>query len=121
MSEDQGKLRLEAILAADVAGYSRLMGEDERATVATLTEYREVFRDHIEYVKRTADPERLLVFEAKQGWAPICEFLGVPVPDTPFPHVNEGVVIKRLVRAVKVLRWLPLALAILLFAVFTRC
>ncbi len=31
-----------AILSADVEGYSRLMGEDEEATVRTLSEYREV-------------------------------------------------------------------------------
>jgi adenylate cyclase len=34
--------RLAAILSADVNGYSRLMGEDEEATVRTLTAYREV-------------------------------------------------------------------------------
>jgi len=34
--------RLAAILSADVAGYSRLMAEDEAATVRTLTDYREV-------------------------------------------------------------------------------
>ena len=34
--------RLAAILSADVAGYSRLMGDDELATVRTLTEYRDV-------------------------------------------------------------------------------
>ena len=33
--------RLAAILSADVAGYSRLMAEDEDATVRTLTAYRE--------------------------------------------------------------------------------
>src|SRR5947207_6208860 len=34
--------RLAAILSADVAGYSRLMGEDEEATVRTVTAYRDV-------------------------------------------------------------------------------
>ena len=34
--------KLAAILSADVQGYSRLMGEDEEATVRTLTAYREV-------------------------------------------------------------------------------
>jgi hypothetical protein len=34
-------------------------------------------------------PERLLVFSPKQGWAPLCAFLGVPVPDVPFPRVNS--------------------------------
>ena len=40
--------RLAAILAADVAGYSRLMAADERATVAALDAARKVFRSHIE-------------------------------------------------------------------------
>jgi adenylate cyclase len=40
--------KLAAILSADVAGYSRLMEDDERATVETLTAYRESFADFIE-------------------------------------------------------------------------
>ena len=39
--------RLAAILAADVAGYSRLMGDDERNTMNTLNAYRDVFRKHV--------------------------------------------------------------------------
>ena len=34
--------KLAAILSADVAGYSRLMGEDEEATICTVTAYRDV-------------------------------------------------------------------------------
>jgi hypothetical protein len=33
--------------------------------------------------------ERLLVFEVKQGWAPLCKFLGKPIPARPFPHLND--------------------------------
>jgi hypothetical protein len=33
--------------------------------------------------------ERLLVWEAKDGWEPLCEFVGVDVPDEPLPHVND--------------------------------
>ncbi|HTO43041.1 MAG TPA: adenylate/guanylate cyclase domain-containing protein, partial [Burkholderiales bacterium] len=40
--------KLAAILAADAAGYSRLMQEDERATLTTLDAYRHVFREQIE-------------------------------------------------------------------------
>jgi adenylate cyclase len=47
MAADEGKRKIAAILAADVAGYSRLMADDDRATVRTLTEYREVFAAHI--------------------------------------------------------------------------
>src|SRR3990172_6623166 len=41
MTSDGNQRRLSAILSADVAGYSRLMAEDEEATVRTLTAYRE--------------------------------------------------------------------------------
>jgi hypothetical protein len=34
-------------------------------------------------------PERLLVFSPKEGWKPLCAFLGVPVPAAPFPRVNS--------------------------------
>lgn len=33
--------------------------------------------------------DRLLVFSPKEGWAPLCAFLGVPVPAAPFPRVNS--------------------------------
>ncbi|EJU05228.1 TPR repeat-containing protein-like protein [Dacryopinax primogenitus] len=33
--------------------------------------------------------ERMLVYNVKEGWAPLCEFLGVPVPEGPFPRTNE--------------------------------
>jgi hypothetical protein len=29
-------------------------------------------------------------FEVTQGWAPLCAFLGVPVPDEPFPWENDS-------------------------------
>jgi adenylate cyclase len=46
--QDEGHARkLVAILAADVAGYSRLMADDEVATMTTLTAYREVFAEHV--------------------------------------------------------------------------
>jgi adenylate cyclase len=48
MAADQGLRKVASILAADVAGYSRLMADDERATVRTLTEYREVFSERVE-------------------------------------------------------------------------
>jgi hypothetical protein len=31
----------------------------------------------------------LLVFDVVEGWAPLCAFLGVDVPDTPFPRTNN--------------------------------
>ena len=42
MTQEGFKRKLTAILSSDVEGYSRLMGEDEEATVRTITAYREV-------------------------------------------------------------------------------
>ncbi len=41
MDSENVERRLAAILSADVVGYSRLMAEDEAATIRTLTDYRE--------------------------------------------------------------------------------
>lgn len=48
----------------------------------------DVYLAHNEYVKSHAPADRLLVFEASQGWEPLCAFLGTPVPDEPYPRVN---------------------------------
>jgi hypothetical protein len=40
-------------------------------------------------VRAAIPPERLLVFYADRGWEPLCAFLGVPVPQSPFPRINS--------------------------------
>ncbi|KAG2449031.1 hypothetical protein HYH02_005783 [Chlamydomonas schloesseri] len=52
---------------------------------------RQVYESHIAEVKRLVPPSQLLVFSARQGWGPLCAFLGrqPPPPDTPFPNVND--------------------------------
>jgi hypothetical protein len=47
------------------------------------------YQQHVEAVKAAVPPERLLVFSVDQGWAPLCAFLGIPVPATPFPRIND--------------------------------
>jgi hypothetical protein len=74
------------------------------------------YEAHIAEVKRVVPPERLLVFEAKQGWAPLCEFLGVPAPSEPFPRANDTAEFKRRVTAVTVLSWVLLLLPIAIVA-----
>jgi len=39
-------------------------------------------------VREIIPADRLLVFNVADGWAPLCDFLGVPVPDQAFPHKN---------------------------------
>jgi len=49
----------------------------------------EIFTRHTQEVRDTIDPARLLVFDVKEGWAPLCRFLQVPIPDEPFPRLND--------------------------------
>ncbi len=47
------------------------------------------YTDHIADVKAAIPAEQLLVYSVDQGWSPLCVFLGLPVPNTPFPSVND--------------------------------
>ena len=49
-----------------------------------------VFRKHISEVQSEIPPDRLLTFDLKEGWEPLCEFLEVEVPDIPFPRTNSS-------------------------------
>ena len=49
----------------------------------------DVFGSHNAAVREAIAAERLLVFDVEQGWGPLCEFLGVPVPDMAFPALND--------------------------------
>ncbi len=47
------------------------------------------FERHAEAVRTAIPSDRLLEFEAKQGWKPLCDFLDVPVPEAEFPRTNS--------------------------------
>lgn len=47
------------------------------------------FNAHEAEVKATIPADRLLVFDVRQGWEPLCRFLDRPVPSTPFPRTNS--------------------------------
>jgi hypothetical protein len=47
------------------------------------------YRRRTEEVCAAIPAERLLVFNVAEGWAPLCRFLDVPVPDAPFPRMNS--------------------------------
>lgn len=47
------------------------------------------YQQHLETVRREVPQDKLLVFKATDGWAPLCEFLSLPIPPTPFPNVNS--------------------------------
>ncbi len=48
------------------------------------------FNDHIAEVQAEIAAERLLTFDVREGWGPLCAFLGVDVPDVGFPNTNSS-------------------------------
>jgi Sulfotransferase domain len=65
-----------------------------------------VFERHNEEGRERVPAEKLLVYDVKEGWGPLCEFLGVEAPDQPFPHLNDPDTFRKMVR-----RRLTIALA----------
>lgn len=47
------------------------------------------FEAHAEAVRAAIPARQLLVYQVKEGWGPLCAFLGVPVPEAPFPRSND--------------------------------
>jgi hypothetical protein len=47
------------------------------------------YLDHYAKVRRIVPRERLLDYQLGSGWKPLCEFLGKPIPNKEFPHLNE--------------------------------
>lgn len=46
---------------------------------------------------RTIPPEKLLIYNVKEGWEPLAKLVGVAVPDEPFPRINDGATISLIV------------------------
>jgi hypothetical protein len=55
----------------------------------------QVFQEWNASVIEQCPKDKLLVHDAKDGWEPLCAFLGVPVPDVPYPHLNDTAEMKR--------------------------
>jgi hypothetical protein len=82
---------------AEESGFARMQTALGTALTATFdgrvddkAHCLRVFEQHYERVRRTVPAERLLVYRVQEGWEPLCRFLGVDVPDEPFPRVNVG-------------------------------
>ena len=55
------------------------------------------YNAYIEEVKAAVPPQKLLVYKVTEGWAPLCEFLGVALPNEPFPNLNDRESIKKII------------------------
>ncbi|KDQ50154.1 hypothetical protein JAAARDRAFT_82012, partial [Jaapia argillacea MUCL 33604] len=55
-----------------------------------------VFSRHTELVRAVIPSDQLLIYEVSEGWKPLVDFLGVPEPLVPFPHVNDTAEFKKI-------------------------
>lgn len=74
----------------------------------------EQYDAHNAQVIASVPPSQLLIFNVKEGWGPLCKFLGKDVPAEPFPNVNESADIRKAKRVMVGLSyaWIPTTLAI---------
>lgn len=79
-----------------------------------------VFEQHAQEVKSVVPADRLLIFDVRQGWGPLCGFLGVPVPEhRPFPRLNDIASVKaRLRRRFFFFRGVEIAVLAALLGIF---
>jgi hypothetical protein len=81
--------RLNLMTTAVIRGFFRSNTKQE-----LIDNARPVYREHYDTVRRLAEKERLLEFQLKDGWEPLCKFLGKPVPECPFPRINDAAAIE---------------------------
>ena len=58
---------------------------EEQEPVTTKT-----WHNHIAYLKKNVPAEKLVFFDVRDGWEPLCKALGKPIPEIPFPRVNDS-------------------------------
>ena len=93
------------VAALETSFTDDLQGLDlySRTLILTLTDYsidkkswqdrdalKRGFIKHNEHIRSVVPKERLLEYNLGDGWGPLCKFLGKPVPDEPYPWINEG-------------------------------
>ena len=66
------------------------------------------YNNWVRHVKKVVPPDRLLIFEVKQGWEPLCRFLELPVPDELFPRVNDTAEIMWNFKKLKIMAYVTL-------------
>ncbi|KAI4092328.1 MAG: hypothetical protein LQ344_003573 [Seirophora lacunosa] len=90
--------------------FTSLFGSEHKDPVKMKQDWIRGYMDAYQEARTAVPEEQRLEFALEQGWGPLCEFLGVEVPTTPFPHRNDSstfetgikVLIKRMwVRAAK--------------------
>ena len=87
--------------------------------------YKKKYREHNDRVQTVVPADQLLVFNVKQGWQPLCEFLGCEVPSEEFPRSNvagsdlkSSPYLMKMRQRAKIVSWLLTAILIAVVSVF---
>lgn len=100
-----------------VSGFSEMSKILGEKALNGLPGVREVclplYRAHINDVLNNCPKEKLLVMNISEGWKPLCEFLGKPIPDAPFPRVNDTASFQKHVQFVNCLGYSMLGIILL--------
>ena len=74
------------------------------------------YQENIDEVKAAIPADQLLIFTVDQGWGPLCNFLGLPIPSGPFPNVNDRKEIKGFIKVMTRGAYVILGVGLLLVA-----
>ena len=77
------------IVNIGVSGVDKQVGS-AKTLAAAKARSKEEYRKHYALVRSLVPKDRLLEYKLGDGWEPLCDFLGKPVPNVPFPHVNDS-------------------------------
>ena len=62
----------------------------------------------VSQVKSIVPKDQLLVFDVKEGWEPLCKFLDLPIPDIPFPNINDRRQVQVTYNIIRFVSWITL-------------
>lgn len=86
-----------AYILRDRKGFFRAGNKQELQDNARL-----IYKEHNAHVRAITPKERLLNFQLKEGWGPLCEFLGKEIPEVPFPRLHEQGALQEAVRGFQI-------------------
>jgi hypothetical protein len=78
-----------------------ILGETFDNRFEDKTHALEVFERHTQEVRDAIAPARLLVFDVREGWAPLCRFFDVQIPNEPFPRLNDTATTQAMIRMMR--------------------
>ena len=85
------------ITSGRVAKEFHLGWSEAKSLAEAKVNARRCYREHYARIRKMVPKERLLEYRLGDGWEPLCEFLGRPVPDESFPRRNESEQFKKMV------------------------